>query len=295
MDPKDIQEKQNDVIDVTEETGGESMLGLEDFVRLMHSLGDDALESLAEKADAGDAADEKTEAAKPVRKVMHPRRKRILRRQIILLAIPTLLLIATIANIIYYNTAINTDDPITYADEDSSDDVSCTTGSLIVNRVSVAVPTDGNEVYSISYTWSEEDTDYPSVPYASVVSYPGGDGVPDYEIYLYRNDTTKKKDLPSGKTGDNWFDDWDTTESDGIIQEPLSSGKINGFYIHPDGSAGDEDNPDRVGNITRTYYFTVSGKKSVSVYVLEGICYDRERDEEFRQIFEEAISNIKVK
>ena len=293
-----------------------SFLGLEDFVRLMHSLGDDALEQLAEKAETEDDKPEtavdtpeepvgETEATadalgaeepKAARKPVSPRRKRILIRQSILLAIPVILLILTIANIIYYNSPLNTDDPIMFADETAVDDVSCSSGTLIVNDVSVDVPADGSEVYSISYTWAKDDKEYPSVPYASVVSYPGKDGSTAYEISLYRNDTIKKEALPSGKTSDNWFDSWDATSTDDVVQEARRSGDINGFYIHPVNPAEieDEEDPDSMSYNTYTYYFAVQNKQGISVYVLEGVCHDPEKAKDFVRIFEKSIQKIKV-
>ena len=67
------------------------------------------------------------------------------------------------------NVTINSDDPIQYSEH--TDEISALEGTLIVNEVSALVPTDGTEEYSISYSWAEDDDEYPSVPQAITAVY----------------------------------------------------------------------------------------------------------------------------
>ena len=61
--------------------------------------------------------------------------------------------------------------PTQYAEPEGADVVACEEGLLIVNDVHVKVPKTDNVSYNISYSWAEDDKDYPSVPHGIVASY----------------------------------------------------------------------------------------------------------------------------
>ena len=61
--------------------------------------------------------------------------------------------------------------PTQYAEPEGADAVACEEGLLIVNDVHVKVPKTDNVSYNISYSWAEDDKDYPSVPHGIVASY----------------------------------------------------------------------------------------------------------------------------
>ena len=170
--------------------------------------------------------------------------------------------------------------------------------------MSVSVPTDGTEEYSISYSWAEDDDKYPSVPHAITAIYSGKaeeseeEGEEEsgpaklYSISLYRNDITPSKSVKKGKKASNWFDDWAVVNEGDVLQVPLKSGSINGFYVFPqppaDGETASEYND-------FSYYFAVKDKEGISTYVLEGVCLDPERDAEFRTIMDNCIHSITIK
>ena len=168
-------------------------------------------------------------------------------------------------------------------------DVSCSDGLLKVERVSVNVPSNGDAKYSIAYTWAEDDKDYPSVPYAAVASYLNDGVSPAYEISLYRESYTPNKKVPKGKTADNWFSDWKEKDADGIVEKRLDSGKVHGFLIS--NLKGSTINSDYR---SYTYTFAVKDKKGISVYVLEGVCYDDESLDEFGKIMNDAVASIAI-
>lgn len=168
-------------------------------------------------------------------------------------------------------------------------DVSCSDGQLKVENVSVNVPSKGDTEYSIAYTWAEDDKDYPSVPYAAVASYMNNGESPAYEISLYRESYTPNKKMPKGKTADNWFSDWKEKDADGIVEKRLDSGKVHGFLIS--NLKGSTINSDYR---SYTYTFAVKDKKGISVYVLEGVCYDDESLDEFGKIMDDAVASIAI-
>ena len=99
------------------------------------------------------------------------RKGRRLRRFLLLAIFAGIILMIFAVNQISMNVTLNSDDPIQYSEQ--ADEISALEGSLIVNDVSVSVPTDANEEYSISYSWAEDDAKYPSVPQAITAVYPG--------------------------------------------------------------------------------------------------------------------------
>ena len=286
--------------------------------------------------------------------------------------------------------------PTQYAEPEGADAVACEEGLLIVNDVHVKVPKTDNVSYNISYSWAEDDKDYPSVPHGIVASYKevpaeaaegekqeapaadekasdkkdsgekasdeksseekasaeekpsdenasaeqgseekasddkdpaektdeksdsdkkdskdkepakseeaegsageqpaSGDGeavaAPRtlYDIALYKDTFIPKRDIPKGKNYKNWFSDWKTEKSGGVYKFPHKVGDIRGFCISTlDSETAEEDYR------TYTYYFTVPGNNGISVYVIEGTCYDPDSRAEFKKIIQKSINTM---
>lgn len=292
-----------------------SSLTPEHIEHLLKVLGDDIIVDMLESAglteeDLENALDDEQEdgekdsaSAEAPAAGRKPRRKGKAKRRLlfVLIFIGIILLVAAV-NKIFMSVTINTNAPIQYSE--SIDDISADEGSLNVNNVSVSVPTDGTEEYSISYSWAEDDDKYPSVPHAITAIYSGKaeeseeEGGEEsgpaklYSISLYRNDITPSKSVKKGKKASNWFDDWAVVNEGDVLQVPLKSGSINGFYVFPqppaDGETASEYND-------FSYYFAVKDKEGISTYVLEGVCLDPERDAEFRTIMDNCIHSITIK
>lgn len=230
-----------------------------------------------------------------------PKRKRVSRkgrrtRRFLLLGIfAGIILMVFAVNQISMNVTLNSDDPIQYSEQ--ADDISALEGSLIVNDVSVNVPTDGSEEYSISYTWAEDDDKYPSVPQAITAVYKGKgeEGEEDAKLYtisLYRSETIKKKAIPKGKNTSNWFDDWETVAEGDVLQKPWKSGSINGFYIYP--QINEEGDGTTSGYNDYSYYFAVRERGGISIYVVEGVCLDENSVPAFYGIMDKCIKSITI-
>ena len=180
--------------------------------------------------------------------------------------------------------------PTQYSDP-GKDTFSCQDGTLCINDISVSVPTGENVDYSISYSWAEDDTDYPSVPHAIVASYrDAADGRTMYDISLYRDSFTSKKETRKYKNARNWFSKWKTERTDEIHKFRHKVGKIRGFCV----SSLDAKSP-KSDSRTCTYYFAVTESNGISLYILEGVCYDTARSEDFNKIMMDSIDSIKVK
>lgn len=316
--------------------------------------------------------------------------------------------------------------PTQYAEPEGADAVACEEGLLIVNDVHVKVPKTDNVSYNISYSWAEDDKDYPSVPHGIVASYKevpaeaaegekqeapaadekasdkkdsgekasdeksseekasaeekpsdenasaeqgseekasekedsdqgsseeqasdeksseeqtsdekasddkdsaektdeksdsdkkdskekepakseeaegsageqpaSGDGeavaAPRtlYDIALYKDTFIPKRDIPKGKNYKNWFSGWKTEKSGGVYKFPHKVGDIRGFCISTlDSETAEEDYR------TYTYYFTVPGNNGISIYVIEGTCYDPDSRAEFKKIIQKSINTM---
>ncbi len=374
----------------------EAMLSPEHIGHMLSVLGDDIigdmLESaglsdedvdavLAEAKAEGKATEAKVDVTTPPAsdekgKPPGKRRKgRNVRRLLFVLIFIGILGLVAAVNKIYNSVTINSNDPIQYSEQ--TDEIYAEEGTLHVNNVSVTVPTNGTEAYSISYSWSEKDSKYPSVPHAITAIYPkqaekdeetetvekaGGDKAADkeegtdanaaaeeksadtgeaetaekdaaaeeaataeekatdtdkedaaaeentvdaeqedaeaeknteklYSITLYRNETTPSKEIPKGKKVENWFDDWTVVNEGDVLQVPLKSGSINGFYIFPQppsdsGAASDYND--------FSYYFAIKDDEGISTYVIEGVCLDPEYDDEFRSVMDKCIHSISI-
>ena len=238
--------------------------------------------------DGSDAVSEKSnETGKKKKWILKSLRSK---RFLLIAVIAGALLLPLALNKIYLSAILNSNDPIQYSEP--VDDIFCAEGTLGVNRVKVTVPTDGTEKYDISYSWAEDDGQYPSVPHAITALYSDQEGKSLYSISLYRNETVATKDIPSGKTSDNWFDEWTPVTEGDVLQAPLDTKNVKGFYICPnvaeDGTVADYDN--------YSYYFAVyEDDGGISIYVLEGVCMDEGSRADFAAIMDGCIQNISIK
>lgn len=110
-----------------------------------------------------------------------------------------------------------------------------------------------------------------------------------YEISLYKDSFTAEKDIPESKNEKNWFADWATEQSEDVYKFPHKVGNVRGFCISTMDSASAPDD-----YRTYTYYFAVPEKGGISIYVLEGTCYDQESSDAFSTIIKNAINSIEV-
>ena len=351
----------------------EAMLSPEHIEHMLSVLGDDIIGDmldsagltdedvaavLAEAKAEGEAAEAAADGTAPPAadkkgKPQGKRRKgRNVRRLLFVLIFIGILGLVAAVNKIYNSVTINSNDPIQYSEQ--TDEIYAEEGTLHVNNVSVTVPTNGTEEYSISYSWSEKDSKYPSVPHAITAIYPkqsetDADAAEEktadtgeaeaakkdaateedaaaeekatdvdkedaaaeentadaeqedaeaeknteklYSITLYRNETTPSKEIPKGKKVENWFDDWTVVNEGDVLQVPLKSGSINGFYIFPqppsdNGAASDYND--------FSYYFAIKDDEGISTYVIEGVCLDPEYDDEFRSVMDKCIHSISI-
>ena len=266
-------------------------LSFDNIAHLIKVLGDDVINDMLVSAGLESEVEaEAVEAAAGSPGRQKRSKQKIYRRLLLVFIVLCIVLIPVALNLIYMSAIINTHDPIQYSEH--TDEISCADGALIVNNVSVAVPTDGTEEYSISYSWSEEDENYPSVPHTITAVYPDKDGTKKYSISLYRNETIPKKEVPKGKKAENWFDDWVITPDEALRQEHLETDTTNGFYICPSPDTLSEDSADYNDY---AYYFAVNDTDGVSIYVIEGVCLDEQYAAELPEVMAGCINNIKIK
>ena len=206
-------------------------------------------------------------------------------RIMLIVIIVGLILLPLALNRVFLSAELNSDDPIHYTDP--IDDISCTDDALIVNNIKAAVPVEGRPEFSISYSWSEEDSDYPSVPHAISANYNDSEGNRLYGITLYRNETVPAADIPLGTNASNWFDSWKSETDAEICQVPVNTEHVSGFYIYPNEAAESDYN-------NYSYYFAVESAEGISIYVLEGVCLDPESSDVFRGIMDECIHSIQI-
>ena len=223
----------------------------------------------------------------PTLKDLKGRMRRLSKRNGLLLVLIELILVLFLAVILTQHISLNSGDPT--SDSGFVDEISCADGQLSVNTVSVSVPTEGGVSYSISYDWGKDDKDYPTVPKVAIASYHSDTGDLKYDISLYRDSFTPAKKVPAGKKPSNWFSDWKSVNDGNSKQEPKKSGDINGFLIT---TVGNE--PEGAYETTE-FYFAVRTKDGVSVYVAEGLLYDKEYEKEFNQVMEDVISSVRTK
>ena len=215
------------------------------------------------------------------KKILHNRKA----MRIILVCEVLILLVA--ANMISQSVSLNDDDERITVDSSRTSDIKCVDGGLIVNDVKAEVPSGTDVTYNIAYSWGEDDTDYPTVPYAATASFAGEGGGTAYDISLYMDSSYGKADVPKGKTVDNWFDDWNASDSasGSSTQQPATAGNLNGFLISSD-STGDGSTS------VRTFYFAKKFNDGIAVYILEGILYDEGSREAFESVYKECMESL---
>ena len=230
--------------------------------------------------------------------------------------------------------SLNSSEKINYADSSSTDDISCSDGVLIVNDVSVKVPTDNNVSYNIAYVWGEEDQNYPTIPRSITASYRGDDGTPLYDLTLYKDSFTPKKKIHRGRNAANWFDGWKTGVDGNVRYEKVEDDGISGFLIStvtednaiqgavsqeedagsgdsgksPSSDPSDESGDKNTANETAenaeseestiyessTFYFAVMTHDGIYVYVLEGNLYNRSASETMLTAMQAAMHSILI-
>lgn len=199
----------------------------------------------------------------------------------LLLAVLFILLISQSVN-------INTDNSVIYADSDYIDEISYSDGLLIANNVHVQIPNEDYITYGISYAWGEDDDQYPTVPQTVNASFSDKEGeTSKFDLVLYRESFTPTDDL-EGKNALNWFNGWEPIDNEMSKQEPRKSGDINGFQISTIGCNSDS------AYDTSSFYFPIQDNDGVSVYVLEGLLYDRSSVDDFTKVMDEAIASIQI-
>lgn len=191
------------------------------------------------------------------------------------------------------SVSINPDHNIRSNQPETIDEISYTDGKLLVNDVSAEVPADSNVSYNISYSWGNDDTDYPTIPRSITASYYSDDGTLLYNLTLYRDSLTPSKKIPDGKDVSNWFSDWKTADDDEVIQEVRNTSEVSGFLITAGNNKNEEDS-ESPSYSTSTYYFAVQTADGISVYILEGIFYDSTVFDDFNTIFNNCIESISV-
>ena len=211
---------------------------------------------------------------------------------VIILLIEALVLVE-VFHLLSMSVSLNSDDTIQYAGTDYEDTINYQDGALTVNDVSVSVPHNSSVTYNIAYSWGREDTEYPTVPHSVTAVYKGEDEKPMYDITLYRDSYIPAKEIPKGKDAKNWFSDWETVDNEDIKQQAKDSKDVHGFMIDTLGDGSDQGPASDYE--TSTYYFATQTKKGLSVYILEGILYDKEHLDEFRKTFDDSINSITIK
>ena len=241
-------------------------------------------------------ADEKQQAAKKRKSgkkkgLRLPSLKNPSRRAMRILLLLEILFLSLVVLVFTRSVSLNKDDRILPADAGTKDTVSCMDGSLTVNNITTKVPSKGNVVYNIAYSWGKNDTDHPSVPHAAVATYSNDSGRSLFELSLYRDSYTPKRKIPKGKNAANWFEGWEQKNGENYKSSALKTGVFSGFLI-----SGIEKGAESSSSYsTSTYYFATETKKGVSVYVLEGVLYDPASSELFQKSFDYARASLSFK
>ena len=247
-------------------------------------------------ADGKQPVDEKKPAAKKRKSgkkkgLSLPSLKNPSRRAMRILLLLEILFLSLVVLVFTRSVSLNKDDRILPADAGTKDTVSCMDGSLTVNNITTKVPSKGNVVYNIAYSWGKNDTDHPSVPHAAVATYSNDSGRSLFELSLYRDSYTPKRKVPKGKSASNWFEGWEQKNDENYKSSALKTGVFSGFLI-----SGVEKGAESSSSYsTSTYYFATETKKGVSVYVLEGVLYDPASSELFKKSFDYARTSLSFK
>ena len=247
-------------------------------------------------AAAEQPVDEKKPAAKKRKSgkkkgLRLPSLKNPSRRAMRILLLLEILFLSLVVLVFTRSVSLNKDDRILPADAGTKDTVSCMDGSLTVNNITTKVPSKGNVVYNIAYSWGKNDTDHPSAPHAAVATYSNDSGRSLFELSLYRDSYTPKRKVPKGKNAANWFEGWEQKNDENYKSSALKTGVFSGFLI-----SGVEKGAESSSSYsTSTYYFATETKKGVSVYVLEGVLYDPASSELFKKSFDYARTSLSFK
>lgn len=215
---------------------------------------------------------------------------RLKKKPLVAIILIELLLFVILLGVASNKVSLNHSDEITYADDSRQDVISCSDGELLVNNVAISVPQDKEPTYNISYSWAKTDTDYPSVPKSITALYKDAKGNSIYDISLYRESFTPSSNVPTGKTADTWFDDWDVTDDPTIKKSPLTAGSVKGFSITNLEDGKDGSTP----YLTDSFYFAVNEKDGVSIYVIEGILYNSDLKDKFIDIMRSSTNSIVI-
>lgn len=221
-----------------------------------------------------------------------PKNVKLKKITLILILLTEFILILLLLTTVMRSAVLNRNDRIIFADNSHKDDISCADGKLTVNNVSANVPSTDNASYSISYSWAESDTDYPSIPRAALVSYNDKSSHLLYEISLYRDSFIPRREIPKGKNSSNWFDDWERSDSkdESIKQMPYKTDKINGFLVSAVNTNSDKASSYSVSS----YYFATEDKKGISIYILEGVLYREGDKKKFEKVMENSFASIQI-
>ena len=247
-------------------------------------------------ADSKDETDSTNNAAKGSaksrKKSRSKRRARSIKfssRVLVISVIVELLIAAAAILAITQLVSLNKDDEIIFADSQHQDEISCSNGMLNVNDVSANVPAGNGVSYSISYSWGSEDTEYPSVPHAATASYASEDGTLLYDISLYRDSFTPKAEISEGTDETNWFDDWQEEKTSTTSQRSYKAKNFDGFMI----TSIDRDSDGRgTAYKTSSFYFAVPSDDGISIYILEGVLYDKGSDDSFKRAMSQGLHTL---
>ena len=207
--------------------------------------------------------------------------KRLKRKGLLIIIWHEILVGVILFILLIHSVSLNATDKIKYADEASADQISCSDGALIVNDVTVLVPTDGNVKYNIAYSWGKDDRKYPT-----------DDDNILYDLTLYKDSFTPADKLKPGQNVSTWFRSWITGDDGKVKREQKDVGNIHGFLISTTGSSDEGE-----GSIyeSSTYYFAVHTPDGITVYILEGNLYDRDSQKAMQAAMKSAMESISIK
>ena len=218
--------------------------------------------------------------------------KKLTRKALLIIIWHEILVGVILFILLIHSVSLNATDKIKYADEASEDQISCSDGALIVNDVTVLVPTDGNVKYNIAYSWGKDDRKYPTIPRSITASYRDDSDNILYDLTLYKDSFTPADKLKPGQNVSTWFRSWITGDDGKVKREQKDVGNIHGFLISTTGSSDEGE-----GSIyeSSTYYFAVHTPDGITVYILEGNLYDRDSQKAMQAAMKSAMESISIK
>ena len=171
------------------------------------------------------------------------------------------------------------DDIDKYAIADNAPEITAEAGNLIVDSVSVKVPSE-DASYTIGYDWSEEDKDYPTVPTSASAYYTGKSGAVEYEAILYRNRVLPKERDNSLRS---WDEQWKKGAGENAGQEAYETPDTKGYLIRTN---------DEKKYCSYAYYFPVETDSSIEQYVLEMNFYSSDSIKNAEKLFKSIADSI---